>query len=135
MPKTKTLAATAPRSFPTINPATGENGRVYQGHTIDQAILIAADVHQAQSDWRRTPFSVRADLMKNAAQAIRKNRERYARLMTDEMGKTVTDGVAELEKCASTCEYFAQHAEEFLRPISQDMSAGHAGPKPPLALS
>ncbi|WP_280982945.1 aldehyde dehydrogenase family protein [Bradyrhizobium sp. ISRA463] len=42
-----------------------------------------------------------------------------------------TDGVAELEKCASTCEYFAQHAEEFLRPISQDMSAGHAGPKPP----
>ncbi|WGR93951.1 NAD-dependent succinate-semialdehyde dehydrogenase [Bradyrhizobium sp. ISRA443] len=131
MPRTKTLAATAPRSFPTINPATGENGRVYQGHTIDQAILIAADVHQAQSDWRRTLFNVRADLMKNAAQAIRKNRERYARLMTDEMGKTVTDGVAELEKCASTCEYFAQHAEEFLRPIPQDMSAGHAGPKPP----
>jgi hypothetical protein len=47
MPKTKTLAATAPRSFPTINPATGENGRVYQGHTVAQAISIAADVHRS----------------------------------------------------------------------------------------
>src|SRR5438876_5758024 len=130
MAKTKTQAA-APRSFPTTNPATGENGRVYQGHTVEQAISIAADVHRAQGDWRRTPFSVRSDLMKNAAQAIRKNRERHARLMTDEMGKTVTDGLAELEKCAWTCEYFAEHAEDLLRPIPQDMSANHAGPKPP----
>jgi len=124
-------AAAAPRSFPTINPATGESGRVYQGHTADQAVSIAAAVHQAQIEWRRSSFGVRSGLMKKAAQAIRKNRERYARLMTDEMGKTVTDGLAELEKCASTCEYFAEHAEEFLKPICQDMSANHAGPKPP----
>jgi succinate-semialdehyde dehydrogenase/glutarate-semialdehyde dehydrogenase len=69
--------------------------------------------------------------MKSAAQAIRKNRERYARLMTDEMGKTVTDGLAELEKCAWCCEYFAAHAEEFLKSLPRGMSANHAGPKPP----
>jgi succinate-semialdehyde dehydrogenase/glutarate-semialdehyde dehydrogenase len=131
MAKTKTAAGTAARSFQTINPATGENGRAYQGHTVDQAISIAADVHREQAYWRRTPFSVRSDLMRTAAQDIRKNRERYAKLMTDEMGKTITDGLAELEKCASTCEYFAERAEEFLRPIPQDMSANHAGPKPP----
>jgi acyl-CoA reductase-like NAD-dependent aldehyde dehydrogenase len=59
MAKTKTLAAAAPRSFPTTNPATGESGRVHQGHTVEQAISIATDVYRAQSDWRRTPFSVR----------------------------------------------------------------------------
>jgi succinate-semialdehyde dehydrogenase/glutarate-semialdehyde dehydrogenase len=51
--------------------------------------------------------------------------------MTDEMGKTVTDALAELEKCAFACEYLAEHAEGFLRPIPCDMSAGHTGPKPP----
>lgn len=129
MAKTKTLAP--PHSFQTINPATGENGRLYQGHTVDQAISIAADVHQAQIAWRRTPFSVRSDLMKKAAQIIRKNRERYAELMTEEMGKTVTDGLAELEKCAGACDYFAEHAEAFLKPVTVDMSANHKGPKPP----
>lgn len=113
MAKTKTLAAAAARSFQTINPATGENGRVYQGHAVDQAMSIAADVHRAQIDWRRTPFSVRSDLMKNAAQAIRRNRERYARLMTDEMGKTVTDGLAELEKCAWCCEFLRNMPKNF----------------------
>ena len=131
MAKSKALAAAATRSFQTVNPATGENGRNYQGHTIDQAISIATDVRQAQIVWRRTSFSVRKPLMMKAAQVIRTNRDRYAKLMTDEMGKTVSDGLAELEKCAFSCEYFAEHAESFLKPIPKDMSANHTGPKPP----
>ena len=131
MAKTKALATPAARTFQTVNPATGENGRVYQGHSVEQAISIAADVHQAQIAWRRTPFSERSPLMAKAAQIIRKNRERYAKLMTDEMGKPVTDAMAELEKCAVACEYFADHAEGFLKPIPRDLSAGHTGHKPP----
>jgi len=131
MAKTKTLEAAAAHSFQTINPATGKNGPAYQGHTVDQAMSIAAEVHRAQVDWRRAAVGVRSEAMKRAAQVIRRNRERYARMMTDEMGKTVTDGLAELEKCALCCEFFAEHAEEFLRPIPQDMSANHTGPKPP----
>jgi succinate-semialdehyde dehydrogenase/glutarate-semialdehyde dehydrogenase len=119
------------RTFQTVNPATGQDGRAYQGHSLEQAVSIAADVHQAQIAWRRTPFSVRSPLMEKAAQVIRENRGRYAKLMTDEMGKTVTDALAELEKCAFACEYLAQHAEGFLKPIPYDMSAGHSGPKPP----
>jgi len=131
MAKTKTLEAAAAHSFQTINPATGKNGPAYQGHTVDHAMSIAAEVHRAQVDWRRAAVGVRSEAMKRAAQVIRRNRERYARMMTDEMGKTVTDGLAELEKCALCCEFFAEHAEEFLRPIPQDMSANHTGPKPP----
>ena len=69
--------------------------------------------------------------MEKAAQVIRENRGRYAKLMTEEMGKTVTHALAELEKCAFACEYLAHHAEGFLKPIPYDMSAGHTGSKPP----
>jgi succinate-semialdehyde dehydrogenase/glutarate-semialdehyde dehydrogenase len=69
--------------------------------------------------------------MKKAAQVIRKNRDRYAKLMTDEMGKTVTDGLAEIEKCAGACDYFAEHAEAFLKAVPVDMSVNHKGPKHP----
>jgi len=130
MAKTK-LAAATPHSFQTVNPATGQNGRVYQGHSIEQAIAIAAEVDQAQRAWRKAPFGARSALMKEAASVIRKNKPRYAKLMTDEMGKTVTDGIAELEKCAGACEYFAERAEALLRPVPVDMSAGHKGAKAP----
>ncbi len=69
--------------------------------------------------------------MKMAAEVIRDNRTRYAKLMTEEMGKPVTDGLAELEKCASCCAYFAESAEGFLKPKPLDMSAGYAGPGAP----
>ena len=130
MVNTKTQPTSPARTFQTINPATGENGRAYEGHSIAQAASITADVHQAQIAWRRAPFNVRSALMAKAAQVIRDNRERYARLMTNEMGKTVTDALGELEKCAFACEYFAAHAEGFLKPIPCDMSAGHVGPNP-----
>jgi len=125
------VAGAAPRSFQTVNPATGENGEVYQGHTVEQALAIAADVHQAQISWRRADFKERSSLMRNAAKVIRDNRARYAKLMTDEMGKPVTDGLAELEKCAWSCEYFAEMSKGFLEPIPIDMSAGHSGPGAP----
>ena len=131
MPETKMLETPTRRKFQTVNPATGQDGPVYDGHSVEQATMIAADVHQAQLAWRRTPFSVRSPLMAKAAKVIRKNRDRYAKLMTDEMGKTVTDALGELEKCAFACEYFAERAEGLLKPLPCDMSAGHVGPKPP----
>src|ERR1700745_3471383 len=99
------LAVAAPNLFQTVNPATGENGLAYQGCTVDQALSIAADAHRAQIAWRRAGLKERAPLMKNAARVFRENSLRYAKLMTDEMGKPITDGLAELEKCASCCEY------------------------------
>jgi len=69
--------------------------------------------------------------MKKAAKVIRDNSMRYAKLMTDEMGKPITDGLAELEKCASCCEYFAEISDKFLKPVPLDMSVGYSGPGAP----
>ena len=124
-------AVAAPNLFQTVNPATGEKGPVYQGRTVDEALSIAADVHRAQITWRRTGFKERAPLMKKAAKVIRDNSMRYAKLMTDEMGKPITDGLAELEKCASCCEYFAEISDKFLKPVPLDMSVGYSGPGAP----
>jgi len=117
-------------SIQTVNPATGENGRAYRAHTPDEAKKIAFACAATQQLWRKTSLSERSRLMHAAAAVMRANKSRYAALMTAEMGKTVTDGLAEIEKCATTADYFADHAAAFLAPRAQDMSAGHAGTGP-----
>ena len=91
----------------TINPARHEPGRTYRLHTLDEARSIAVNCAAAQKLWRRTALAERSKLMHAAARIMRANKSRYAALMTEEMGKTITEGLAEIEKCAATAEYFA----------------------------
>jgi len=79
-----------------------------------QQALATAD--QRYQTWRKSSFATRAELMRNAAQQLRANAPKFARLMADEMGKPIKDGRAEVEKCAWVCEYYAEHAEAFLAP-------------------
>jgi succinate-semialdehyde dehydrogenase/glutarate-semialdehyde dehydrogenase len=69
---------------------------------------------KAFKNWRRISFSERSTRMLNVAALLRKNKETYARHITLEMGKVITEARVEVEKCAAGCEYFARHAEEFL---------------------
>jgi succinate-semialdehyde dehydrogenase / glutarate-semialdehyde dehydrogenase len=131
MPSTsgKPAAATA-GAIQTVNPATGENGEVYRAHTLDEAKAIAASCAVAQRLWRKSRMVERSRLMHTAAQVMRANKSRYAALMTAEMGKTVTDGLSEIEKCAWTADYFADHAEAFLAPRPRELGDGRAGNAP-----
>src|SRR5688500_7823142 len=69
---------------------------------------------KAFADWKKTSFAHRSSLMLKAASIIRNNKEEYARTITLEMGKLLSEARAEVEKRATACEYFAQHAEQFL---------------------
>ncbi len=111
--------------FKTEDPATGEPGKAYQGHTLQEALEIAREARRAFQDWRRLPFGERAGFMKAAAATLRRRAQEFAELMTSEMGKTRTEGLAEIEKCAFNCDFFAGHAERFLSPETVDMG----GPK------
>ena len=75
--------------------------------------------------WRTTPFGERAELMKKAAQVLRDRRDEYAELMALEMGKPITGGRSETDKCAWVCDYYAENAEAFLEPevIETDASS------------
>ena len=101
-------------AFRTTDPATLAAGRTYSGHSADDAAAMAERAAVAQRDWRRTSFEQRAVPMKKVASLLRARREELAALMTAEMGKTVTDGMAEVDKCATACEHFADRAASYL---------------------
>ena len=106
-----------------INPATGERIKVYEEmspQTVEQTI---SKTHQAYWEWKKTRFSARAELMRNAANILRQNADDYAKLMTDEMGKPLKEGRAEAEKCAWVCDYYADNAERFLLPETIETDA------------
>jgi succinate-semialdehyde dehydrogenase/glutarate-semialdehyde dehydrogenase len=97
-----------------INPATGEVVATHDEMTPAAAAGIIEDVHAAFLGWRRKSFAERAAPMRRAAAILRGNAGEYARLMAQEMGKPVREGVAEAQKCASVCDFYAESAESFL---------------------
>lgn len=97
-----------------VNPATGETLASYAVHdaaVIERTLQGAAC---AQRLWREKSPSARADLLRSLARVLRENKSHYANLITLEMGKPLTEALGEIEKCAVTCEYYAQHGPALL---------------------
>ncbi len=65
--------------------------------------------------WKHEPFSKRSALMKKAGDVLLAGKDKYARIISTEMGKVLRESQGEVEKCANACHYFADRAEEFLR--------------------
>lgn len=98
----------------TINPATGEVVKKFDALSdvqVDEKIAKAARTFQ---NYRKTSFADRARWMVKAGQILESEKESVGRLMTLEMGKTLASAVAEASKCASTCQYYAEHAASFV---------------------
>ncbi len=98
----------------TINPATGELIQEFKEMSsgeIDEALDEAV---AAYKEWRNTSFATRSKLLLKVAEDLRKNALEYGKIITLEMGKPLAQAKAEVEKCAWGCEYYAEHAEEFL---------------------
>jgi len=110
----------------TVNPATGEPGRSYQPTSIDEAHAAAAAARAAFEQWRRTSFAERSAVIRKAGAILRQRKDEFARLMTEEMGKTLDEGRAEIEKCAFQCDWFADHAHEYLADQPTDIGGGEA---------
>jgi succinate-semialdehyde dehydrogenase/glutarate-semialdehyde dehydrogenase len=77
-----------------------------------EAKLAKAD--EAFRAHRRTSLSERAEKMRAAADILSADKETLGRMMTMEMGKTLTSAIAEAEKCAWACRYYAEHADRFM---------------------
>lgn len=98
-----------------INPYTNELICETAELDYDQISQIISDADSAFETWRRTDFIIRRKLIRKVALNLRNNNQLYAGLITAEMGKPVTESIAEVEKCAWLCEYYAENAERFLR--------------------
>jgi succinate-semialdehyde dehydrogenase/glutarate-semialdehyde dehydrogenase len=101
-------------SVESINPTTGEILKEYDEMTPEEIAATIERADRAFASWRTTSFDERARQMRAAGQVLREKTDEYARLMADEMGKPLAEGRAELGKCASVCEYYAENAEKFL---------------------
>ncbi len=97
-----------------INPATEELIASYQEHALSEIEAALKQSHKAFEHWRSLSFQARGACFKKLAEKLREGKERCAELMALEMGKPITQGKAELEKCAVACDYFAENAEAFL---------------------
>jgi succinate-semialdehyde dehydrogenase/glutarate-semialdehyde dehydrogenase len=97
-----------------INPATGDIIKLYPEMTEEEVSDILKKSNSEFVSWKKTSFSERSRLMKKAAEVMQKNINKYAELITLEMGKTVSQAKAEIEKCAAACYYYADNAEAFL---------------------
>ncbi|HFD79174.1 MAG TPA: NAD-dependent succinate-semialdehyde dehydrogenase [Gammaproteobacteria bacterium] len=100
--------------FDIISPVSGERIGRFEEMSAAEVDGILGQAQEAQQAWAATPVAERARRMRALAGVLLHNRERYARLMTAEMGKIHSQGVAEVEKCAWACNYYADHAAAFL---------------------
>ncbi|BAO56163.1 NAD-dependent succinate-semialdehyde dehydrogenase [Nonlabens marinus] len=98
----------------TINPYTGLELESYNEDSVKQIEdkLKIADV--AFKEWRTTDFVLRSKLIKKVGVMLKSNSKVYARQMALEMGKPISQGISEVEKCAWLCDYYAEKAPGFL---------------------
>jgi len=97
-----------------LNPYNNQTNAEIELQTPQQALETARAAHRAFADWRKTDVHARGECLTRLAAVLRKNKDEYARLITLEMGKPITQARSEIEKCAWTCEVYAQNAPEWL---------------------
>ncbi|HSJ65269.1 MAG TPA: NAD-dependent succinate-semialdehyde dehydrogenase [Gemmatimonadaceae bacterium] len=108
----------------TTNPATGETVRTFTALSPDEIDERLRRARAAFERHRRTPLATRAAAMRRAAELLESEKRRWGELMTLEMGKPLGAAIAEAEKCAWACRYYAEHAERILAPRPVDLGGG-----------
>lgn len=106
-----------------INPATEEKIAEYPEHDEGAVTHRLETARAAFAQWRRTPISQRAALLHRVAELLRQRRTQLAELMAREMGKPITAGEAEIDKCATCCDFYADHAGAMLEPTKVESDA------------
>ncbi|MCE2564499.1 NAD-dependent succinate-semialdehyde dehydrogenase [Komagataeibacter sp. FNDCF1] len=103
-------------AYATTNPYTGEKLKTFPDATDQEVETALTDAYDAFKAWRHTSFAERAKVMTAAAQILRRDIDKYARLITLEMGKIYAEAKAETILSAEIFEYYAAKAEELLAP-------------------
>ncbi len=97
-----------------INPANGKTLKTFHALSPDEIETKLELARKAYLTHRKTSFAERAEKLNRAASILEQESEKFGRIMTSEMGKTLTSAVAEAQKCALGCRYYAEHGEKHL---------------------
>ena len=105
-----------------INPATGKEIQSYPQHSSIEVKYILDQSVVAQQQWKNTSLELRNSCLEQLAGILRDRAKEYSILMAEEMGKPVSQGLGEVEKCASLCEYYKEEAFGFLADKSVEIA-------------
>jgi succinate-semialdehyde dehydrogenase / glutarate-semialdehyde dehydrogenase len=115
-----------------VNPSTGETLRTFEPHSaaeVERRLDLAARLFPS---WRTTSFAERALRLTRAADILEGRKADWGKTMTLEMGKPIGAALAEAEKCAWVCRYYAENAERFLadEPVATDAARSYVRYEP-----
>lgn len=96
------------------NPATGEDIAKFDELTDEQIKNKIAKAEAAFAIYKKLPIEKRSEMLRKVASHLRENSLKYGKLITEEIGRPITPSIAEIEKCALTCEYYAEHGPKML---------------------
>lgn len=108
----------------TVNPLTEQVLTTYPMMSDNEAIDIVQRSHDAYLEWRLKSLDERAGVIAAIAAELRRSKDEFAHLMTDEMGKLLSDGRNEIELCASICDYTAKYGPKILADEDREVAQG-----------
>lgn len=106
-----------------INPFTGEIIKEYHPHSKAEVEERIQQGQLAFKAWREEPLPARIELVENLGSQLLAKKKSLAELAVREMGKPISQAIAEVEKCAWLCRHYAEYAEEYLAPITVNTDA------------
>ena len=101
-------------AYASINPYNGEVLKTFPVASDTEVEQILTNAHQAFLAWKDRSVSERCVILQRAADLLRADANRYAGLLTLEMGKITSEALAEVEISARIFEYYVQNAESLL---------------------
>lgn len=115
-------------AYKTINPYTNEVEKEFPNATDGELEAVLAKAHQLYLDWRNDSESLedRKAILHRVADILRERRTEYATIMSHDMGKLIGEAEGEVDLCADICDYYADKADEFLKPRTLETDAGKA---------
>jgi succinate-semialdehyde dehydrogenase/glutarate-semialdehyde dehydrogenase len=102
------------QTIKTINPYTQEPLKTYDILSDNELIKKIANADVGFQNWRQTSLESRSEHLRKLAELLLNRKKVYAKLMAEEMGKPIAQGIAEIEKCAWVCHFYAKNASNFL---------------------
>ena len=107
-------------SLESINPKNNHLINTWEVHNDKVINDYLEKANEAHIKWKTTELSFRINCLDEIANKLREDAKEYGKMMADEMGKPLSQGIGEIEKCAWLCDYYRDNAKHILSPREID---------------
>jgi len=113
-------------TYITFNPYSRKEEEIFDNISDKEVLQKLKKADEAYNEWSESSFEYRGNIFRKIAEILSAEREYHARIITTEMGKPIGQSIAEVDKCAMSCNFYADKAESFLSPIKMPSITGES---------